>query len=468
MPETDVQTHSSLPGDIVQFGRVLTLRRVSSDVLSPDIGKLPWLVAFYCLLAIVLSLALNGREGGAVVIDGAALVPFGAVAVIAGVLKLIDRRLDGGRIFLVFSLLLALLPLAGFIGAVVWPRVADWGAFADPPFTGFAAWLVGMVPHFFALLPHLWLAAAGTMFVVRARSGDDWRRGVYVPLTPLALLAVFSSVDPLALWQVSTPAPTPDADTFTVDEDVFYGQPRLLAERLADIEPGKPGVPEIFFLGFAGSEEDVFMRETIAVEQLFRDRYTTAGRSLILVNNPSTAGRIPFASQESLTQALRRIGERMNGKEDLLFLFLTSHGTANHQLNVKLWPFDFSAITPRSLRRALDDAGIQRRVVVVSACYSGGFVPALADEDTLVITAAAANASSFGCNPTNELTDFGRAYFVEALGQTRSFTEAFRLARKIVANREAVEGVKQPSQPQMAGGGSALQGQLRGLERRVR
>jgi len=212
----------------------------------------------------------------------------------------------------------------------------------------------------------------------------------------------------------------------------------------------------------------VFMRETIAVEQLFRDRYTTAGRSLILVNNPSTAGRIPFASQESLTQALRRIGERMNGKEDLLFLFLTSHGTANHQLNVKLWPFDFSAITPRSLRRALDDAGIQRRVVVVSACYSGGFVPALADEDTLVITAAAANASSFGCNPTNELTDFGRAYFVEALGQTRSFTEAFRLARKIVANREAVEGVKQPSQPQMAGGGSALQGQLRGLERRVR
>ena len=43
-------------------------------------------------------------------------------------------------------------------------------------------------------------------------------------------------------------------------------------------------------------------------------------------------------------------------------------------------------IAPETLRHALDEAGIQRRVVVVSACYSGGFVPALQDEHTLVIT----------------------------------------------------------------------------------
>jgi hypothetical protein len=148
----------------------------------------------------------------------------------------------------------------------------------------------------------------------------------------------------------------------------------------------------------------------------------------------------------------------MNGEEDLLFLFMTSHGLADHRFSIKLPPLGFPDITPQMLRKALDDAGIARRVVVVSACYSGNFISALADENTLVITAASADSASFGCDDTNDLTDFGRAYFDEALRETRSFIEAFERARAIIASREAASGFTS-SDPQIAGGES-LRNQL--------
>jgi hypothetical protein len=472
---------SSLFDDLRQLGRVLTLRRPASGSFSPDNGKLPWLVLLYCLISIAFSIALNGWTDGSVTLDVMVFAPFGAVAVIAGLLEWFDEWLDGGTAWLVFALLLLLLPLAGFIGAMGWPVVSKLAFLAHvrdmlPSLASrlagmlpdFASWLAhrlpnlashlaNRLPYFICALPHIWLALAGTLFIARA-GGSGWRRILYVPLTPLALFAAFTSVDPLALWQISIPAPVAEAANVEkppIDEEVFYGQPRLLDEKLARIEAGNPGVPEIFFLGIAGSEEGVFMRETITVEQLFKDRYATAGHSMILVNNLAMARTLPFATYESLSRALRRIGEQMNGEEDLLFLFLTSHGSTDHRFSIKLSPFGFSDLTPQMLRKALDDANIKHRVVVISACYSGGFIPALADENTLVITAASADRNSFGCNDTNELTDFGRAYFDEALRETRSFTEAFERAKAIIATRERANG-SNTSDPQIAGGESLL------------
>jgi len=443
--------HSSLLDDLRQLGRVLTLRRPEPDSFSPNIGKLPWIVLLYCLVSIALSIALNGTADGTLadsaVFVGTLSVPFWAVAILAGLLKWLDERQAAGSIWLVFTLLLLMLPPAEFIGATVWSILS--GLTLSTP-------ALGTLAQFVSTLPHFWLALAGTLFI--ARNGRGWRHSLRVLFTSLALFAVFtSSVDPLALWQVSTTVPT-TADRLVIDEEVLYGQPRLLDEHLARIEPGKPGVPEIFFLGVAGSEEGVFMRETITVEQLFRDRYATAGHSMILVNNPATARRLPFANHESLSRALSRIGKQMNGEEDLLFLFLTSHGLADHRFSIKLSPLAFSDITPQMLAKALDDSGIKRRVVVISACYSGGFIPALANDHTLVITAASADRVSFGCNDTNNLTDFGRSYFDQALRETRSFTEAFERAKAIISALEAADD-STPSDPQIAGGES-LRAQL--------
>jgi hypothetical protein len=86
--------------------------------------------------------------------------------------------------------------------------------------------------------------------------------------------------------------------------------------------------------------------------------------------------------------------------------------------------------------------------VVVSSCYSGGFVEPLASPRNLIITASAADRKSFGCSNDAELTDFGRAYFDEALRSANSFEAAFAAAEEAIARRE-VEKKRTPSQPRL-------------------
>jgi ABC-type branched-subunit amino acid transport system substrate-binding protein len=102
-----------------------------------------------------------------------------------------------------------------------------------------------------------------------------------------------------------------------------------------------------------------------------------------------------------------------------------------------------------TLRKLLDDSAIKHRVIVISACYSGGFIDGLKDDNNLVITAAAADKNSFGCDNESDFTYFGKAYFDEALRKTWSFTEAFEIAKPMIAAREKEQDYT-PSEPQMA------------------
>ena len=503
-------TRTSLFDDLTQLGRILVFLRPADGRLTPYFGKLPFLLLIYCLMAVLCGLGLdvlaNGwgtltRKGlmsaGAGVLSSTVFVPFGAVAVIAGCLQWIDRRLEGAVIWLVFSMLLLPLPLASLLQGILYSHLTGLSFFVPQAGNSFFIWLFNRLPRLISHLPQLWLVLAGTVFVLRKKHPHDWQRGLYGPLTPIVLYLVLVSVTPLAYWQArysparSVGAAQPaksdskpdehteesseeaddgddDEDGFIVDEAVLYGQPRLLADKLRAITPGKPGVPEIFFLGVAASEEDVFLNEASVVEKLFKENYGTGKHSVVLANNPSTATSLPFATRESLSAALRRISNAMNGDEDVLFLFVTTHGATNHELSVKLWPFYFESITPQYLVDALNGAGISRRVVAISACYSGGFINALADENTLVITASAADRSSFGCDDKNELTYFGRAYFNEALRKTRSFADAVAEARVLIAAREKA-GDYPPSLPQIAGGnGEAFRALLANLEREGR
>jgi hypothetical protein len=235
-------------------------------------------------------------------------------------------------------------------------------------------------------------------------------------------------------------------------EAILYSQPRLLAQTMARIQPGHAGKAEIFLLALGGhGNQDVFMREVKSVEQLFAERFGTAGHSAVLLNNPSTLDAYPLASVTALEQTVQGIARRMNRDEDVLFLFMTSHGSGDYRFDLSLWPFKFDDLTPQRLKTVLDKAGIRHRVVVVSSCYSGGFVPPLADAETWVMTAARADRNSHGCSHEADWTFFGRAFFNEALRQTRSFEQAFDMAKKSIAEREKREALV-PSEPQTGGG----------------
>ena len=235
----------------------------------------------------------------------------------------------------------------------------------------------------------------------------------------------------------------------SVREDNIYRQSQLLAETLARLQPGRPGQVELYFVGAAGyAAQDVFMREVSSIARLFDERFGTAGRSLKLINNADTIRDVPIASKTALKQAFGRVAELMNPDEDILFLFMTSHGSKEHKFSLDFGMMRFNDLDPPALRRLLDDAGIRRRVIVVSACYSG-FIDALKNDDTLVMTAAAADKNSFGCENENDYTYFGKAYFDEALRKTWSFTEAFEMAKPVIAEREKKDDYT-PSEPQIA------------------
>lgn len=309
-------------------------------------------------------------------------------------------------------------------------------------------WLIGYSPL-------LWFGVAAALVAVRL-FGLGWVRAVAATAVVFALLlsSQFVVDDQRWLWMARpdmSDVAAPGKDYFaSVREDNIYRQQQLLADALARLQPGVAGKTELFFIGAAGyASQDVFMKEVNSVTQLFDERFDTRGHSLRLINNAATIAEVPIASETALRQAFQRIAGLMNKDEDILFLFMTSHGSRQHQFSLDFGMLRFNDITPAVLRKLLDDSGIVRRVIVISACYSGGFIEPLKGDNTLVITAAAADKNSFGCSNENEFTYFGQAYFDEALRKTWSFVDAFEMAKPVIAAREKKEG-ETPSEPQIS------------------
>jgi len=251
-------------------------------------------------------------------------------------------------------------------------------------------------------------------------------------------------------------------------EQVLYAQPQRIDEALARLAPQRPGVVDLYVVAFAGGgTESVFRNEVEHVERLFSQRFGAAGRVLTLINHPATLETVPLATLTNLTWAIDGVAAVMDPDEDILLVFATSHGSEDHYLQVDLPPLPLDAIGPEELADALEATPRPRwRVVIVSACYSGGFVDALRDEDTLVITAARADRTSFGCGADADITYFGRAFLDEALNRTTSLPEAFSLAREAIARRERDEGIDTPSEPQISTA-PAIEAQLARWQRQL-
>ncbi len=290
-------------------------------------------------------------------------------------------------------------------------------------------------------------------------------RAVAIALTPrqprfwlrsLAGAALLFAGVPLAIWAnqpwfTSLPDAPVQAARYAnpATEDVLIKQPQLLYEALTELEDERRGVTDLYFVGFAPySAEDVFRKDIEVAHQLFDDRFDTDGRSVVLINNPGTMLDTPFATVSNLRATLSEIGDIINPDEDVVMLYLSSHGTRDHKLSIEFPPLQLDALSPETLKQLLDDAGIRWRIIVVSACYSGGFIDPLKDDHTLIMTASAANRTSFGCGAESDATYFGDALFQHALRFEDSFVKAFEQAKKQIAERERLEK-REASNPQI-------------------
>ena len=189
------------------------------------------------------------------------------------------------------------------------------------------------------------------------------------------------------------------------------------------------------------------------------------GRSIdLLSNNPQTLLTTPFATITNLRETLNEIGAAIDAEDDVVMVYLASHGSRDFRLNADLPPLSLVELSPAGLRQLFDDAGIKWRIIVVSACYSGGFIEPLMDDHTLIITASRADRTSFGCGQASDSTYFGEAFFQKGMATSATFAAAFDTAKVRVAERERDTGVSPPSEPQWRIG-PAMAGKLTGLRR---
>ena len=227
-----------------------------------------------------------------------------------------------------------------------------------------------------------------------------------------------------------------DSDESDEAEALFYDQPARIAAAVARVEKSPPGAAGVYFVGFAGDgAQGVFRREAQFADEAFGRRFGSAQRSVLLINDIDDRNSWPLASVTGLAQTLKVLASRMNTDEDVLVLFLTSHGSEDG-LEVENGTLPLAQLAPGDLRSALDASGIRWRVVVVSACYAGVFIDELKSETTAVITAADAAHTSFGCEEDRELTWFGEAFLKDSLPSAPSLEEAFRKAAALIARRE--------------------------------
>jgi len=192
-------------------------------------------------------------------------------------------------------------------------------------------------------------------------------------------------------------------------------------------------------------DQGVFRNEATGAAQIVASRF--GGGPVVVRFNTKTGGS---ATVETLAATLQAEAKKMNGESDILFVILTSHGSPDG-LAVTAGQRPAEALKPSKLAEMLERTGVRYKVVIISACYSGVFIPPLANADTLVITAADASHPSFGCQDKAKWTYFGDAFFNVALRRATTLKGAFVVARSLVLKRELREGFD-PSHPQMAGG----------------
>lgn len=208
-----------------------------------------------------------------------------------------------------------------------------------------------------------------------------------------------------------------------------------LGAALSGLAPQRKGVTDTYVLVASLWNDPVFENEAKEAGVILARHFDADGRTIVLSAGRGGGARAyPAATPDNFQAAIGKIGRLIDPKEDLVVVFITSHGGPDGAVGVQEKGRMNGVLRPVNLRLSLRQAGIKSRVVIVSACFSGNFILPFDDPDTVILTAAAADKTSFGCEPSRDFTYFGDAMFNHALrgggGLLAAYDEALGLIAK--------------------------------------
>jgi hypothetical protein len=365
-----------------------------------------------------------------------------------------DKQADGEFYFYNVPMLawfaLAVLGVSGVAGALSTPRVDLRRTLIVSLAAALMMLVIMSIADQFITDRWFWmidLAAIAYVLVFSARALRALSGAPQLRAATLAAVTVFAIAWLTNVLYVDASLWTePDSDDESTavwqdGEEILFDQPARIDTALDKVAASSPDAPHNFFLGFAGvGEQRVFSQEIGLASKVIGEKYETAPRTLQLINDRRDLEAAPLATVSGLRYALTGMAKLMDLKQDVLFLSISSHGSEDPLIAVSNSGLPLSNLSPEDLAAALDDAGIQWRVIVISACHAGAFIDALKNDKTIVITAAAADRVSFGCADDRDLTYFGEAFYRDALPKSRSLRDAFEVAKREIAERERNEG----------------------------
>ena len=127
-----------------------------------------------------------------------------------------------------------------------------------------------------------------------------------------------------------------------------------------------PAEPKGHIVALGLSDElNVFHSEATRAAAILARHYGRGVAPLVLTNTRTARA----ASVETLRDALRTVASRMDRDKDVLFVFLTSHG--NQQGVAIKAGRRRGVLSPGHLGELLRDTNARRKVLIISACFSG-------------------------------------------------------------------------------------------------
>lgn len=243
---------------------------------------------------------------------------------------------------------------------------------------------------------------------------------------------------PAALLALATAsAQTPDA-----------GDQARVAAAVARLEPQRPAIVDAYVVVAALDSDPVFGHEAREAGRVLSKRFGAEGRTIVLADDGGEDRADGAGTPANLALALAGASARMDPSEDVLVLYTTSHGSPHAGLNFEHEAYGASIVTPAQLAGMLGEPGAQNRLIILQACFSGQFIPALAAPRTVIATAASSMNSSFGCSPGNDWTFFGHALINQAMRKADTFARQFRRALVTIIGWEQKLAIE-PSNPQI-------------------
>jgi hypothetical protein len=143
---------------------------------------------------------------------------------------------------------------------------------------------------------------------------------------------------------------------------------------------------------------------------------------------------------QPILDGLKDVAQR--ARSGCLVYFSSHGGPQGVQLGEQILP-------PDLLDQMVTEAcGRRPTIVIISACFSGVFVPIMADTNRMILTAARPDRTSFGCGISDKYPYFD-ACMLQELPQAHDFADLGPKVQACVAQRELDTGASPPSEPQL-------------------